>query len=57
MKIENNQISKAQMEVWEWKEKAYQQIANLPDEDQIPYIRQKVQEKIALIKSLQAQKH
>lgn len=34
-------ISKAQLEVWQWKEKAYEEIKDLPLEERIPYIQKK----------------
>jgi hypothetical protein len=51
-----NKVSNAQLAVWEWKEKAYQTVADLPEKDQIPFIRRKVRDKIFIIKQLQLRK-
>ena len=38
-----HKISKAQLEVWEWKEKSYEEIKGLPAEERIAYIQKKAQ--------------
>ena len=43
-------ISKAQMEVWEWKEKAFRDLEKIPEEKRIEYILKKTQNTIARIK-------
>jgi hypothetical protein len=35
-------ISKAQLEVWRWKEALYEEIKNIPEKDRIDYIQKKV---------------
>jgi len=35
-------ISKAQLEVWEWKEKAYEQLRNIPERERIAFIKKRV---------------
>ena len=41
MNIEN--ISKAQLEVWEWKQRAYEELQNIPREKWMDYISNKTQ--------------
>jgi len=38
-----HKVSKAQLEVWEWKEKAYEEIKDLPLGERINYIQKKGQ--------------
>ena len=42
-------ISKAQLEVWEWKEKAYEEIKHLPLVEQMRIIHEQSKQTIALI--------
>ena len=37
-------VSEAQREVWEWKEALYQEIKDLPGEEQLKYIIEKTKE-------------
>ena len=41
MNTEN--ISKAQLEVWEWKQRAYEELQNIPREKWMEYISNKTQ--------------
>ncbi|MCD4789174.1 MAG: hypothetical protein K8R37_04170 [Bacteroidales bacterium] len=34
-------ISKAQIEVWEWKEKAFEELEKIPEKERIKYIEAK----------------
>ena len=43
-------VSKAQEEVWEWKERAYEEIKDIPEDKRIDYIREKVRDVIDRIK-------
>lgn len=49
-------ISKAQLEVWEWKEKAYFLIKELPKEEQIKFILRQTKETVERIKAKKKQK-
>ncbi len=49
-----SKISKAQLEVWEWKEKAWQETRNLPKEEQLPFILSQTQETVAMIQAAKA---
>ena len=42
--------SNAQVEVWEWKEKAYEQLKNIPPGEQIAFIKKQTAEMVAQIK-------
>jgi hypothetical protein len=44
-------ISKAQLEVWEWKEKAYSLIKDLPKEEQIKFILQQTKDIVERLKA------
>lgn len=46
-----SKLSKAQLEVWEWKEKAWQEIKDLPKEEQLSYIVSQTRETVAMIKA------
>ncbi|HLG34278.1 MAG TPA: hypothetical protein VI757_05305 [Bacteroidia bacterium] len=35
-------VSKAQLEVWEWKEKLYEELKNIPESKRIGYLIDKV---------------
>ena len=50
----NNNISKAQEEVWEWKEKAYEQIKDMPLRKALDFILKNTNDIIAQIKSNQS---
>lgn len=39
-------ISKAQLSVWEWKEKAYEEIKHLPIKEQMKIIHERTEETI-----------
>jgi hypothetical protein len=43
-------ISKAQIEVWEWKEKAFRELEKVPVDERIEYISKKTQNTIERIK-------
>ena len=40
-------VSKAQQEVWEWKEAAYDSLKDIPQQERVPYILSRVQETVA----------
>ncbi len=44
-------ISKAQKDVWEWKEKLYEQIKDLPKGEQLKYIISQAKETVEKIKA------
>ena len=46
----NINISKAQIEVWEWKEKAYEAMKHLSSAEQMKFIREQTAELAAQIK-------
>ena len=52
-----NHTPTAQLEVWAWKEAAYNDIVALPNEAQIPFIHAKVKAITAWIKEQQAIKN
>lgn len=43
-------ISKAQIEVWEWKERLYEEIKDLPENERLRYIREKVKKTVESIR-------
>lgn len=43
-------ISKAQTEVWEWKEKLYEELKNIPSSERIGYLMKKAHATVAAIK-------
>ena len=47
--IKNN-ISKAQIEVWDWKNSLYEEIKDIPDSQKIDYIHKKTTETIERLK-------
>lgn len=49
-------ISKAQLEVWEWKEKAYQEIKDLPKAEQLKYILSQTKETVEMLKEKKRQR-
>ncbi|MDQ3847235.1 MAG: hypothetical protein M3342_24950 [Bacteroidota bacterium] len=51
-----NDVSKAQREVWEWKEKAYEQIKNLPAGEQIKFIQEQTKHLVERIKRKRREK-
>jgi len=42
--------SKAQIEVWEWKNNLYEEIKNIPRDKQLKYIRNKVKKTVDELK-------
>jgi len=46
-------ISKAQLEVWEWKEKAFKELEKIPEKERVDYIMNKVKKTIEKIKKKQ----
>ena len=44
-------ISKAQLEVWEWKEKLFDELKNIPRFEHLKYIREKVKKTVDLLKA------
>ena len=44
--------SKAQLEVWEWKEKLSEELNNIPLKDQQKYIHEKTRSIVAKLKSV-----
>lgn len=50
--IMENKTSKSQLEVWEWKEKAYDQIKDLPLAEQIDFIQKQTKELVEMIKKI-----
>ncbi len=49
-------ISKAQLEVWEWKERAYESIKHLPLEEAIRVIHERTKDTVAEIERNRAMK-
>ncbi len=43
-------VSKAQIEVWEWKESLYEEIKNIPDNKKLDFIHKKTANTIERIK-------
>jgi hypothetical protein len=43
-------ISKAQQEVWEWKEKAFRNLEEIPEEERVKYVLSKTKKTIEKIK-------
>ena len=43
-------ISKAQLEVWEWKERAFEELKKIPEKERVDYIMKKVKKTIDEIK-------
>lgn len=48
---DDNQVSKAQKDVWEWKEKLYEQIKDLPKGEQLKFIISRAKETVEKIKA------
>ena len=46
--------SKAQLEVWKWKDRAYELIKDLPEEDQIPFILAQTKDVVEELRRKQA---
>ena len=44
-------ISKAQTEVWEWKESLYEELKNIPKLERLKYIKNKVSKTIIQIRN------
>lgn len=51
-----NRVSEAQKEVWEWKEKLYEQIKDLPKSEQLKFIMEQTEETVKKIKAGQKAK-
>ncbi|MCU0445316.1 MAG: hypothetical protein MUE85_10395 [Microscillaceae bacterium] len=51
-----NKESKAQLEVWEWKEKAYEQVKHLPVGKRITFILEQTKATVEQIKQKKAEK-
>ena len=49
-------ISKAQEEVWEWKEKLYEEVKNLSGTDRISYLLDKTHATMERLKALRVKK-
>lgn len=47
-------VSKAQLEVWEWKERAYEQIKNMSKEERIKFILAQTKDLAARLKRKRA---
>ena len=48
--------SKAQVEVWEWKEKLSAELKEIPEADRLNYIREKVRKTVERIKANKAKR-
>lgn len=46
-----SKISKAQLEVWKWKEKAYEEMKHLSTREQISFIHEQTKEIVRKIKA------
>ena len=44
-----SKVSKAQEEVWEWKDSLFEELKNIPKEDRLKFIREKVKKTIEQI--------
>ena len=44
-----SKVSKAQEEVWEWKDSLFEELKNIPKENRLKYIRKKVKKTIEQI--------
>lgn len=51
-----SKISKAQLEVWEWKERAWQEIKDLPKEEQLPFVLSQTKDTVAMIREAKAKR-
>ena len=49
------EISKAQLEVWEWKDKAYEEMKHLSTREQMEYIHQQTKELVERIRKSKQQ--
>lgn len=49
-------ISKAQLDVWEWKDRAYEEIKHLPILEQMRLIHEQTKQTVAQIKKKKKQK-
>jgi hypothetical protein len=56
MKTTNATASLAQLEVWAWKQKLYEQLSVLPDNEQILFVQNETHDLIAAIKARKAAK-
>jgi hypothetical protein len=50
-------ISKAQLEVWEWKERAFKSLEEIPEEERVKYIFSKTNTTISRLKKLKELAH
>ncbi len=48
-------VSKAQLEVWEWKEKAYEEMKHLTTSEQMKFIHEQTKELVERIKKKKEQ--
>ena len=44
-----SKVSKAQIEVWEWKDSLFEELKNIPKEQRLKFIREKVKKTIEQI--------
>ncbi len=51
-----NKVSKAQLEVWEWKEKAYEEMKHLSTRDQMQLIYEQTKKLVERIKKNKQQR-
>ena len=51
-----NKVSKAQLEVWEWKEKAYEEMKHLSTRDQMQLIHEQTKKLVERIKKNKQQR-
>jgi len=45
-------ISKSQLEVWDWKERAFKNIEDIPEDERVKYIFSKTNKTISRLKKL-----
>ena len=45
-----SKVSKAQEEVWEWKDSLFEELKNIPKKDRLKFIREKVKKTIEQIR-------
>ncbi len=50
-----SKISKAQLEVWEWKEKAFRELEKIPENERVNYIIKKTSKTIGKLKKKKQQ--
>jgi vacuolar-type H+-ATPase subunit E/Vma4 len=44
-------VSKSQMEVWEWKERLHEELKSVPEKERLKYIRNKVKNTVKQLKA------